>query len=577
MQPVPVKMPEQYWFVERIAWIGLCLFAMLQLIRSPCLAMIVLWLILSWFASGRFTSKAYGSARFAKLHDLQSAGLIGSYGIILGRVRRERAKLWRAVIGLFSSPWRQSRWVCRYLRAALLWFSIPDLPLIRLPKSVHGMIVGPPGSGKSVGFSIPTMLTHIGSIVAHDPKGELFKATATVRHKRFRNKNIRLDPLMVCGEGGAQLNPLDFIHPNDETVAEKCNAISEALVVTKGTESDPHWDSCATDAISGAILYCVTYAAPEDRTLSSVLDLLTSQEAFKGMCQMMIDEQGLLTATHGHLPAYNLLKRYGNRMSCWQDRELNSIMSSIGRHLSWLNSPLIEKHLSSSTFDPRNLCRELVTVYLILPPKYLGTLSRLLRLWLTTIFGSITENGPQEKNEVLFLLDEAASLGPLPSLYQALILGRGYGIRVWLILQALGQLKTLFPRDGEHQAADSAIDDRVFIGPRDYATAEAISNYLGTATVEVMSGTVSRGYADTGISPLSPFTDDKFSRQFNSSKSKTWQESSRKLLFPDEVLQLPADAVLILTKGCRPVLARIVKYFEAPEFSHLMPDVATAS
>src|SRR5207253_1770051 len=152
----------------------------------------------------------------------------------------------------------------------------------------------------------------------------------------------------------------------------------------------------------------------------------------------------------------------------------------------------------ASTFDPRDLVRDDVTVYLCLPPRSLATLSRLLRLWFTTLYTAVTECGAQEERLVLFLLDEAASLGPMPALAQAVTVGRGYGIRVWLILQSLGQLKTLFPRDGEHQTVEASIDHRVFFGIRDHATAEAVSNYLGQTTVQVESQTENAGGGQTG-------------------------------------------------------------------------------
>jgi type IV secretion system protein VirD4 len=321
-------------------------------------------------------------------------------------------------------------------------------------------------------------------------------------------------------------------------------------------------------------MYVVAYAAPEDRTLNAAADLLTDQDAFTGMLAMMRDVAGDLAKTHGHLPVYRLLQRYGNTMSNWADRELSSIISSVGRHLSWLHSPLVEEHLSASSFDPRDLSREAITVYLILPPKYLETLSRLLRLWITTIYGTITEGGPREENEVLFMLDEAGSLGPLPSLYSAITLGRGYGVRVWLILQSISQLKNLFPKDGEHQTVEASIDHKIFFGVRDFATAEMVSNYVGTSTITVASHTTSRGSSVTGSVLGAIFgKDEKITRSTNQGTSATQSETGRKLVFPDELIRLPADVAVILTKNLPPLRAWLAKYYEAPELAEVMPDV----
>jgi len=349
---------------------------------------------------------------------------------------------------------------------------------------------------------------------------------------------------------------------------DQAKAIAESLVVRTGREQEDHWNDASELGITGALLYVISYAAPEDRNLNAVVDLLSDTDSFVGMLQMMRDANGDLESVSGHTHAYKLMKRYGNIMASWEDRELSSIRSSIGRHMAWLNSPLVENHLLASDFDPKDLVKDDVTVYLCLPPKYLSTLSRLLRLWVTSFYGAITECGAQEDREVLFMLDEAGSLGPLPALYSAITLGRGYGLRVWLILQSISQLKSLFPKDGEHQTVEASIDHKMFFGVRDYATAELVSNYSGTTTISVTSHTTSRGSSTTGGSV---FTSEKYSRSTNEGTSETRSETGRKLLMPDEIIQLPPDLAVILSKGVPPILAGLAKYYETPELAYVKP------
>jgi type IV secretion system protein VirD4 len=242
--------------------------------------------------------------------------------------------------------------------------------------------------------------------------------------------------------------------------------------------------------------------------------------------------------------------------------------------MSWIHSPLVENHLLKSDFDPKDLVRDNVTVYLVLPPKYLSTLSRLLRLWVTTLYGAVTECGPQEDREVLYMLDEVGSLGAsLPSLYQAITLGRGYGVRCWLILQSISQLKTIFPREGESQTVEASMDHKMFFGVRDFATAEMISNYSGTTTISVTSHTKSRGSTTTGGGF---FSSEKHSRSTNEGTSETTSLTGRKLLMPDEIIQLPPDLAVILSKGVPPILAGLAKYYETPELAYAWPYVGKA-
>ena len=145
---------------------------------------------------------------------------------------------------------------------------------------------------------------------------------------------------------------------------------------------------------------------------------------------------------------------------------------------------------------------------------------------------------------------------------------------MWLILQSGGLVKTLFPKDGELQTAEASIDHRIFFGVRDHATAEQLSNYIGTATVAVTSESINRGSTQSGSLAGMLIADEKgYSRSTNSGTSETRSEVGRKLLMPDEILQLPADSVVILAKGVPPILAKLARYFESPELSEVMVDV----
>jgi type IV secretion system protein VirD4 len=255
-------------------------------------------------------------------------------------------------------------------------------------------------------------------------------------------------------------------------------------------------------------------------------------------------------------------------MSHWRDRELGSVLSSTCRHLAWMNSPVVSEHLSESTFEPRWLHKSPTTVYLVLPPKYLSTLSRLMRLWVASIYGRLTEAGAQEDKKVLFLLDEVGNLGPLPQVYQAITLGRGYGIRVWLCLQSFSQLKSIFPAEGQAETVEASIDTRVFFGVRDYKTAEYLSNYLGQETVQVESTSTNQGASETG-SLASLFTKSAggHSRTTSTGTGTNQSEVGRALLQPAEILRLRKDVAIVLTPSLPPIKCDLAKYYATPELA----------
>ena len=76
--------------------------------------------------------------------------------------------------------------------------------------------------------------------------------------------------------------------------------------------------------------------------------------------------------------------------------------------------------------------------------------SPLMRMWIGTLLRAVVKGGLRPKNKVHFLLDEAASLGHMEAVDDAVDKYRGYGVRLQFFYQSLGQLKQCFP-EGQDQ------------------------------------------------------------------------------------------------------------------------------
>ena len=119
------------------------------------------------------------------------------------------------------------------------------------------------------------------------------------------------------------------------------------------------------------------------------------------------------------------------------------------------------------------------------------------------------------------MLEEVAELGALDVVATALALGRGYGIKLYLIAQDLSQLETAWGSKSKTLVANCAI--RIASAANDVATAELLSKMCGTMTVR---HTV-RNYSGSRLSVLLPHT------------MATEHDTQRPLLTPDEVMRLP--------------------------------------
>ena len=134
---------------------------------------------------------------------------------------------------------------------------------------------------------------------------------------------------------------------------------------------------------------------------------------------------------------------YGRAASSFVDREKSSALSTVSRHLRFLDTPAIAASTRSSSFDPGMLLSGKMTAYLILPPELIRSQSALLRMWIGSLLKAVVRGGLQSKGNVHFILDEAASLGHLEAIEDAVDKYRGYGVRLQFYYQSLGQLKKM--------------------------------------------------------------------------------------------------------------------------------------
>jgi type IV secretion system protein VirD4 len=155
---------------------------------------------------------------------------------------------------------------------------------------------------------------------------------------------------------------------------------------------------------------------------------------------------------------------------------------------------------------------------------------------------------------VHFVGDEANSLGHLELIGDVLAIGRGYGIRLQLYYQDLGQVRRCWPNGADQTLL--ANTTQVFFGVNDQSTAEYVSNRLGEKTIVISSGGTS-----TGESYQSP-SQGQGSRSTSTNTSHNWSQIARKLLKPEEVTALNPRTAIVFTPGVPPIASTLVRYYE---------------
>jgi type IV secretion system protein VirD4 len=462
----------------------------------------------AWRASKPKVVTTYGSARWATVSDIRLAGLCEERGVMLGQSGNS------------------------YLR--------DDGPH-------HVLAVAPTRSGKGVGLVVPTLLTWTGSAVIHDIKGENWELTSGWR-QRFSHC-FKFDP---TDPGSARFNPLLEVRKGPNEVRDVQN-IADILIDPEGArEIRDHWQKTAYGLLVGAILH-VLYAEKE-KTLARVARLLSDPSR-------SIDRTLWVMMTTNHLgtdavpEVHPTVAEHARAVMNKVPNERSGVVSTAISLLSLYSDPIIAKTTSSSDFAIADLmdADRPHSLYLVVPPSDLSRTRPLMRLVLNLIARRLTEqlqsrSGRAHRRQLLLMLDEFPALGRLDFFEASLAFLAGYGVRAYLIAQSLNQIEKAY---GSNNAIVDNCHVRIAFAANDERTAKRLSEALGTKT-ELRA---QRNLAGKRLSPWLANT------------SISEQETSRPLLTPGEVMQLPSDEALIFVSGCPPIRAKKLRYFEDRNFA----------
>ena len=299
----------------------------------------------------------------------------------------------------------------------------------------HLITLARTGAGKGVGCIIPALLRYRGPVIVIDPKGENYQVTAR-RRRELGQKVHLLDPFGVTGEETGALNPLDLIDPRSPEAIDSAAQLAE-LIVTNQHAQDPFWDSRAYSLITTMLLFVASGRPPVLRNLQEMHYLLNQKNEDMDFTFKEIFKSPLPAVRQG-----------GAIKSTAEAKVWASILSTAQSHTDFLRSAGAQATLGRSTIDLKAItCGDQISIYIVVPPEKLESHGKLLRLWIGVLMAAIAQRSRRPELPTLFILDEAAQLGPLKQLRQAITLLRGYGLRTWSFWQDLSQLQMLYPND----------------------------------------------------------------------------------------------------------------------------------
>jgi type IV secretion system protein VirD4 len=459
------------------------------------------------------SNTAFGTASWASEQVLARARMLGNTGLILGRTTTGK--------------------------------------LIRVVDYCHVLLVGATGAGKGVAVIIPNLLAFFrGSVVCFDTKGDLY-ATCAQRRKSRGERIVRLAPFSA---GADCWNPLDMISKKSPTLIDSARAMAEALVVRQGTEPDPHWNDRSALVITAVLVLVLMTFEGEERSLNSVQEIVSDPRLLAAAAEKLRDIGGI-PARMGN----QLITLFENERAGTLSKEGAGVLSTVARHLSFLDSELVARSVARSTFDATGLLKPRTTVFLQIPPDQAEAQKALLRCWVSTLVRMIGSAGNERAAEVLLLLDEASALAGLAAVEEALVRGRSAGLRMLLAYQSDSQVQSAF-KDKPTLLYDNCTT-QIYLGASSIETAERISKSLGDWTQVLES------YGENAGTSHSDGTAGSQSQQRSQGSSLNYSVNARALLKPDEVLRLSSDKLIAFVRGVPPILARRIKWYKDPAFA----------
>jgi type IV secretion system protein VirD4 len=299
------------------------------------------------------------------------------------------------------------------------------------------LVIGPPGSNKTVGIVINQLLddTSQRSYIVMDPKGEVCAVTSRFRRqigdvKIINPYNILVEQRPDMASDG--WNPLGDLDPTAFDYADEVLARSTALIRADANLAQPYFSDASRSAVAGT----TNYEVQRSRELGLApslphvrYNLTLEPAALAALVRQMIatNDPDIVTRVRKFLE---------------DNREIQSIKSTIEVDTSWMTPAMRQDMSVPLGVDFRAAKQTCTTVYIIIPPKELLTKAAYFRLLTSTCLRHCYR---YDGVPVTLLVEEAFVLGHLDELENAGSILRGFNGRLLIVYQTLGQAKKHFP------------------------------------------------------------------------------------------------------------------------------------
>lgn len=418
----------------------------------------------------------------------------------------------------------------------------------------HLLTIAATRSGKGQSQIVPNLLRYGGSMLVIDPKGENY-AMSHVKRRDF-GRVIRIDPFGITNaidpvNAYSGFNPMEFV----EGESEAKRLATVILGDGPGGEAQ-FWHEEALNLLSAAILATTSLGQTQ---LADVRKLLaTSNRPKKDAPSELFTNLEILAKSTPQIGAQRRIESFMG----YEAKMASSILATINAKMSMWDTPEIAKAVSFTDIPFEDLKKAPATIYVILPMDKLQDYKAFVRLMIGGFYQAMIKDPNEPEIPVTCVIDEFPTLGSMGEVVRALAEIAGYGVRFWLFVQSLTQLKEHYPNNWNTIVSQCSTLN-VF-GVTDGETIKWLTEELGQSTEAIATPSVSIGGAGRSHEGV---------LNLNDGVSRNVQLEGKPLLTPGEIREffgVGKDWQLVFLSGHRPMLTQLNPAYADPSFTKIL-------
>lgn len=413
--------------------------------------------------------------------------------------------------------------------------------------STHCMMFAGSGGYKTT-TAVSTLLTWTGSSVILDPSVELGPMLRKAR-EAMGHKVYELDPRTSREVG---FNVLDWIDIDSPLAEIDVQAVAEWVCGdTKhdADESSKFFKDSGKELVTALLAHMLWDGKlkPEEKTLRMLRSAVVTPEK---------EMRNVLAHVHKNSKSPKARDLAGGLKDI-VDETFSGIYKSATTDTAWLSTSAYADLVSGNTFRCADLVSGNTTIFINIPLKALDATPAVARVITGALLNAAYEADGAIEGRVLFLLDEAARLGPMKILETARDCARKYKITLFPFYQSIGQLRELFGQDGPAKWFES-VSWYGFAGVKTKSVADELAGSIGEYGVLAWSEGSNTGNAAKGFEAGTRST----------GQTKTYHELKRPLIRTEEIMHdMRDDEQIIFPKSGRPLRCGRAIYFRRPEMA----------